>query len=383
MTLATVAGVSAGAIALVGTGAAAANVALLRRITLPSRPKLVRLSIIDDAVEFDRSPVTEMKGTFGVWVNDGRGHLHVGDILEPASGDKVKRRLLGTYGDVGDVELGRWSGHSFPHASSVGVEFEDVEIETPDGRRSQAWLFQGDRRYWAVHVHGFKSSRASALRGVPALSQAGFMSLVPTYYGESSVTERNTEEGATFGEAELGDIEAAVSFAARNGAEKILLVGWSLGAEVALSLAQRSVSRSKIAGLVLIGPALNWRHALDEAMRRSSLPAVVRHGLLRSLESRLWSRLARMSTPAKFEDHDWIGGDRHAELPTLVIHSRGDTDTFWEDSERFASNNPETVELEEFEPVPHLLEWNTQRPRFESHIKSWVDRLMSRSELQA
>jgi len=367
-----------GTAAVTGLGAFLANVALLRRITLPSRPKLVKLSLVGDVVDIERSTATSREGTFGIWVNDGRGHIRVGDVVGGGGDDTVRRQVLSTFGEVQDATTGRWSGHDFPHASSLGLEFEDVVLQPESGPRD-AWLFSGDPQRWAIHIHGFKSSRASALRSVGVFSKAGFTSLVPTYYGESPANERNTTEGATFGEAETADIEAAVAFASQHGAQEIVLVGWSLGAEVSLTLAERSPHRSIITGLVLIGPTLNWRHSLDQGMSSNSIPSWIRRELLWALESTSWSRFARMSMPANFTAHDWTRTDRRPSVPALIIHSRGDTDTSWDDTQRFADNNPETVQLVEFSPAPHLMEWNTQRSAFESLVVTWLDRLRHHS----
>jgi len=367
-----------GTAAVTGLGAFLANVALLRRITLPSRPKLVKLSLLGAVVDIERSSATALEGSFGIWVNDGRGHIRVGNVVGEGVDGTVRRTVISTFGDIQDATTGRWSGHDFPHASALGLEFEDVVLRPESGPRD-AWLFRGDPQRWAIHIHGFKSSRASALRSVGVFSKAGFTSLVPTYYGESPADERNTREGATFGEAETADIEAAVAFASKHGAKEIVLVGWSLGAEASLTLAERSPHRSLISGLVLIGPTLNWRHSLDQGMRNGSIPSWIRRELLWALESPRWSRFARMSMPANFAAHDWTRADRHPSVPALIIHSPGDADTSWDDTQRFAANNPQTVELVEFEPAPHLMEWNTQRSSFESRVATWIDLLSHRS----
>lgn len=361
--------------------AVAANVALIRRVALPSRPKMIPLVINDSTVAIARSPLTSLAGEFGIWVNGGRGHLHVGELVSGEDTDLVYRRILRTFGDITDATAGRWSGHAFPHASSLGLKFHEVVLEAPSGRR-EAWVFPGNEKRWAIHVHGFKSTRASALRGVPVFGAKGFTSLVPAYYGESPIAVRNRSEGATFGVVEAPDIDVALKYAVDRGAKEIVLVGWSLGGEVALTLAERSPYRALISGAVLVGPVLNWRHSLAQGMHNASIPRWAQWCVLSSLESQVWSRFAQMKMPASFAAHDWTASDRRPAVPTLVLHSRGDQDTSWEDSETFAALNPEGVELTEFEPVPHLLEWNTQRRKLEMIISSWTDRLTAPRDLE-
>ncbi|MCZ9337233.1 alpha/beta fold hydrolase, partial [Streptomyces sp. TRM76130] len=62
-----------------------------------------------------------------------------------------------------------------------------------------------------------------------------------------------------FGETEWRDLDAAVRYAVDHGARKVVLLGWSTGATMALHTATRSALRDRIAGLVLDSPVLDWR----------------------------------------------------------------------------------------------------------------------------
>src|SRR5690606_6894129 len=141
--------------------------------------------------------------------------------LRPRAGDRVS-----------------WSGIYYATPADAGLDARDVFIDTPAGP-APAWRVDGDLSTWAIHIHGLGSPRVGTLRGVRVASELGLTSLVVSY--------RNDGEGPTVGSgrsalgaAEVEDIEAAIGYAVRRGAERIVLFGWSMGAAIALQVAHRS-----------------------------------------------------------------------------------------------------------------------------------------------
>lgn len=370
-------GVGAATAAALGMGALAADVALMRRAVLRGRPKVLPVTI-DMAQRTIRLPSTDgtrAPGEYGVWVNDGRGHLQVGAVIHDDY-DSVERRIEDARGDVAEATEGRWTGHAFAHASSLGFAYEDVDVPAGDGDRP-AWLFPaGDGRRWALHLHGIKSSRASALRSVPIAVELGMTSLVPSFYGdvEGDAAPGAEPEGATLGLREARDVDRAIAFAIASGAEELVLFGWSMGGTIALLLAESSQYRDPITQLVLIGPAVQWKASIERGIAAARLPAWIGAPLFRSLESRWLSRLARMAEPTSFARLNWLRGDRSVDVSTLVLHSAGDRDNDLAESRQMERLNPSTVTVHEFPPVPHLMEWNVHRRLFESVVR---DRLSS------
>ncbi len=173
--------------------------------------------------------------------------------------DVVERRILESYGDLAGATEGRWTGHTFANAASTGLSYQDVDVPVEDGTRP-AWVFRAcEGRRWALHLHGIKSSRASALRSVPIAAELGMTSLVPAFYGDVDADAApgagDVAQGSTLGVREARDVEAAIAFAVESGAEEIVVFGWSMGATIALLLAESSRFHDRITQLVLIGPA--------------------------------------------------------------------------------------------------------------------------------
>jgi len=147
----------------------------------------------------------------------------------------------------------------------------DITITTPAGR-CPTWRIDGDPSTWAIHIHGSGSTRAGPLRGVRTATGLGYISLVVSY--------RNTAEGptvgtgrTTLGHTEAADVDEALGYAVRRGAQQIVLFGWSMGAAIALQLANRPRHEGLIAALVLDSPALNWTEIIKANCARSGQPS--------------------------------------------------------------------------------------------------------------
>ncbi|WP_197671750.1 alpha/beta hydrolase family protein [Devriesea agamarum] len=74
---------------------------------------------------------------------------------------------------------------------------------------------------------------AGTLRGVLTATELGYASLILSY--------RNTAEGprvgtgrTTLGHTETTDVDEAIGYAIRRGAQRIVLFGWSMGAAIDL-----------------------------------------------------------------------------------------------------------------------------------------------------
>ncbi|PPF30876.1 hypothetical protein C5C18_00805 [Rathayibacter tritici] len=348
----------------------AVDIALMRRIVLEGRRTTIDFTYDPDRSELvlHRTPLVERPGRYGIWVRGG-GHFSVGEIVftDPSNATVTRKVLLATDAPAGGRLSGRWTGHAFANAWTTGYEFTEVLIET-EGAPRPAWVFPGESdNRWVIHIHGIKSSRASALRGVRVAQRLGYTSLVPSFYGDG---ESGGREGSTLGLREAADVARAVRFAVESGAQSVTLFGWSMGGTIALMLADEPEFRGRITNLVLVGPALNWRAALERGMTAARVPGFLIGLVCWSLESRLLSRFAHMERPVSFEQLDRT--HRSLRVPTLVLHSRGDADSSWRESEELAVRNRSLVELVEFPPAPHLLEWNTQPEFFEEQVEKFL-----------
>ena len=142
---------------------------------------------------------------------------------------------------------------------------------------------------------------------------------------------RNDGEGltvgsgqSTLGAAEVEDVEAAIGYAVRRGAERIVLFGWSMGAAIALQIAHRSDYAHLVAGLVLDSPVLDWVEVIKANCKRAGIPRSA--GLLAVpwLSVGPLARLAGLPARVPVREFDWVTLAEDLSVPTLILHGSRD-----------------------------------------------------------
>lgn len=262
-----------------------------------------------------------------------------------------------------------WSGIYYATPGDAGLNARDITITTPAGR-CPAWRIHGDPSTWAVHVHGLGSTSAGTLRGAQVATELGYTSLVVTY--------RNTTEGplvgtgrSTLGHTETADVDEAIGYAVRRGAERIVLFGWSMGATIALQLAARPRHDGLITALVLDSPVLDWTETIKANCARSGLPAAA--GLLAVpwLTGGPLARMVGLPASIALRQFDWITRAAELTTPTLILHGTQDSSAPIRLSQALRDRRPDLVTLETFD-ADHTLSWNSDPERWRSAVTAWL-----------
>lgn len=261
------------------------------------------------------------------------------------------------------------SGIYFATPTDAGLDASDIVISTAVGH-APAWRINGDMSTWAIHIHGLGSPRAGTLRGVQVATELGFTSLVVSY--------RNDGEGptvgtgcSTLGAAETEDVEAAIGYAVRRGAERIVLFGWSMGAAIALRIANRSDFAPLVAGLVLDSPVLNWVEVIKANCQRAGFPRSA--GLLVTpwLTVGKLSRLLGLPARIALREFVWVTRAEELAVPTLILHGSRDDSVPIRVSSALAKRRPDLVQLECFD-AGHTLTWNSDTERWRATVSAWL-----------
>lgn len=347
---------------------------LARRVVLPRTAPTVRVhSMSEHRVTLAADAKTTHEGEFGLWLDATGAHARIGRVLSLADGT-VEREVVKLSGDVGGVTEGRWSGHVFAGPADIDPGYRDVAIPV-DGGTAPAWLFgpaAPGNGVWSIHIHGIRTTRVTALRTVPAALAAGHTALVPSFRGDGDGPP--TKRGiSTLGQTEWRDVEAALAYAVDHGATSIVLFGWSMGATIALLLAERSAYRHLITRLLLVAPATDWRGLIRNGVARAKLPAIAARFTENALRSRAVSRLVGLPEPVDLDALDW-GFRQRVHIPCLVIHSAGDTEVPFDLTRRFQYANPRNVDIVEFPLAAHAWEYNRDAARFDRVVTEWLSR---------
>ncbi|CCI52297.1 alpha/beta hydrolase [Nostocoides jenkinsii] len=364
------AGVAAAAAARVGW-------AIARRLTAPVGPRTFDLAVreiehADDGnlIVLDRTEQTSAHGIYNLWFEHG-GWTQLSTEIVDRGPAHVGRRITGTAPGFAPKtgNCASWSGIYYVNSADAGLEARDITITTPAGQ-CPAWRINGDPSTWAIHIHGLGSTRAGTLRGVRAATELGYTSLVVSY--------RNTTEGprvgtgrSTLGHTETADVDEAIGYAVRRGAQQIVLFGWSMGATIALQLADHPRHHGLVAALVLDSPVLNWTEVIKTNCVRSGLPAAAGHLAIPWLTLAPLARAVGLPGRIPLRYSNWTARTADLATPTLILHGTRDDSVPIRLSQALRDARPGFVELETFD-ADHTLCWNTDPDRWHETVISWL-----------
>ncbi len=327
------------ATAAIGTGAALIATAL-QIVGGASRPNVRVVRSGDATITFPASERTRIGGTFGLSSTHGELKGRIGAVQNDG-----RRELTRAWYPLGSSifapgEAARWTGtlHRGPEDLQHAASW--ISVETAG---LTWWIIEPAKPASAtvtVHLHGLGASPAGVLRSADAALAAGMRALVPDL--RSSRSTLGADEGSRVA---LGIERLAVE-------ESLVLVGWSMGAELVRHV-YAGAAKSRVTAAMLISPVLDWAETITHAGRRSQVPGWWMRLALNALRVPALARSLGMATAAAP-----LGAVRSGDLPsrTLAVHSPADELTPFSVTATAAQRG--LLEIHQSEPAPHTLEWN-------------------------
>lgn len=361
--------VGAGAVAI-AAGRYAADAALRHEPgrPLPGEPSLSVHSSGSGRIVLTRSLSSLQPGTYGL-VAPGV-HAVIGPVLPDAGHgpDTVVRRLLAlTHGDLvpGTRVALTPQVHLGNPRTALGLEHADVDVPGELGALP-AWFVPAARDTWVITVHGLGSTREHPMVVMPFLHGRRMPVLDLAYRGDLGAPASPDGLGH-LGESEWRDVDAAIRYALRYGARRVVLHGWSTGAAMALHAIERSALADRICGLVLDSPVLDWHATLRALVAARRTPAALVPFAVRAAEGRAGLRADRRAP----------GPDPGAlRVPVLIFHGPDDTLAPWEPSRRLAAARPDLVTLRTVREAEHGAMWNADPAGYEEALRRFLTPLM-------
>jgi alpha-beta hydrolase superfamily lysophospholipase len=310
---------------------------------------------------------SEQPGVYGLdWQT---GHAIVGPVLSEADGT-VTRRLSDVRGYlVPGIHVGLDSHvYSGDPGQALGLPFRTVGVPDPLGPMP-AWLVPAapggplaTRKTWAIVVHGHNDNRQNDLRIAPALRQAGLTSLLISYRNDLGAPE-SPDGMYHLGETEWIDLQAAVRYALAHGAQRVVLVGYSMGGALVAQFMERSRLATDVAALVLDAPVLDWRSLIEFNAEQIGLPGFLGVPVEWTIDARAnpdWDSLDALEHPEDFH------------LPILLFHSTEDELVPISTSDDFASELPRWVTYYRVPTVGHTESWNLNPRLYDSRLQGFL-----------
>jgi uncharacterized protein len=310
---------------------------------------------------------SEQPGVYGLdWQT---GHAIVGPVLSEGDGT-VTRRLGEVRGYlVPGTHVGLDSHvYSGDPRQALGLPFRSVGVPDPLGPMP-AWLIPAapkspaaERRTWAIVVHGHNDNRQNDLRIAPTLRRTGLTSLLISYRNDLGAPE--SPDGLYhLGETEWIDLQAAVRYALAHGAQRVVLVGYSMGGELITQFMQRSRLSRDVSALILDAPVLDWRSLIEFNSEQLGLPGFLGMPVEWMIDARAhpdWDSLDALEHPEDFH------------LPILLFHSTEDDLVPISTSDDFAAELPRWVTYYRVPVVGHTESWNLNPRLYDRRLRRFL-----------
>ncbi|MEO3752840.1 alpha/beta fold hydrolase [Streptomyces sp. B6B3] len=356
-------------------------------------PRLTVHGVAAGRVTLTRSLDSQLPGTFAV--ASGTRHAVVGPVLDVASDpDTVVRRLERV--NRGELLAGATVAltpqlHRGDPRTALGIPHADVEIPG-DGGSLPAWFVPGERDTWVIALHGLGATREHPLNLVPFLHRRAFPVLLPGYRGDPGAP-RPRSGVSMLGAAEWPDADAALRYAVRNGARRLVLYGWSTGGTMALYAAAHSPLRGRISGIVLDSPVLDPAATVRALAAHRGVPGPLVPLAVSAARARIGldggppahvdaDPTAGPRATAARSDHALDGppdhptGPRGRPLPVLLVHGPDDTIAPYAASHALAARHAESVVLHTVPRAQHAAMWNADPRAYEEALGRFLTPLM-------
>lgn len=374
--IATIAGVLGGA-AAAGLGAMAFAYAwqVVRRASHPDRPSRV-IAFSGDTITIQRYLEAARPGRFGLWIDDDRGFLRVGDVIAQTRTTVTRRVDALEFGRPAPGMWCRLTGSYWRKPEAAGLPAEHVLVPTDLGPMPAWFIPPEESTPWrdvVILVHGWRSNRLEPLRAVPAVRGAGWSSLVVTYrndVGAPDAPDGKYHLGAT----EWRDVEAAMRLAIDRGAQRIVLAGWSMGGGTVLQTLLRSELAPRVERIILDSPALDWHAVLAAYVRFARFPRPIGPLAELILTGDATSKLVGLDAPIPLDELAVRNFATRITQPILLIQGDDDPTTPVEIARRFAEERPDIIEYAEFPGAGHVRAWNADPQRYDALVLEWLTR---------
>ncbi|MFC4334313.1 prolyl oligopeptidase family serine peptidase [Salininema proteolyticum] len=329
----------------------------------PAEYSLTVTGVEDGRVTLPADEDTLRPGTWGLEWDGGRAVMGPVRAIE---GTTVTREVLAVLeGDLAEglaVSVDRYTYGDDPE-QAFGIDYEDVTVSGPLGDYP-GWYVPGEGDTWVIAVHGRNASPRETLRALPAIVEAGFPYLAVTYRndeGAPAAPDGNHHLGAS----EWEDVAAAVDYARGEGAEDVVLYGWSMGGSL-VAEAYRNMDSSPVRAMIVDSPVMDWDSTLDMQADDRDVPGVVTWSAKRIVEWR-----SNLSIDG-LDQRSWAG---ELDVPMLgFVDTADETVDHTATLEFFDAAPPDLVEVVETS-AGHTASWNADSEAYERAVVEFLGRL--------
>ena len=324
------------------------------------------LEVTDRTVTLEPTDEARQEGTWGL--DAPEAYAQAGEILE-SNKDGVRRKLTLLSGKLLPGDLVDIDGYAYPQDPAEAFDFEVSEIDIPGPLGEQpAWYAPGNPSRWAVMVHGRAARRNECFRLLEILkSDHNFSALCVTYRNDPDAP---ADPGNMYrqGEQEWRDVEPAVQHALDEGAEDVLLIGFSMGGQITANLLRNSELADEVDGVIWDAPLLDWGPVIAAGAEDRGVPQwLVPIGM----------QASELRAGVDYADLNQVAHADEFSTPTLLMHGTADSTVPVSVAARFAKARGEGLRYVRFADASHVGSWNADRRRYEKVVDEFVTEIVA------
>jgi pimeloyl-ACP methyl ester carboxylesterase len=255
--------------------------------------------------------------------------------------------------------------------TALGIPFTEIDYPL-EGGRAGAWYVEGTTSTWAIFVHGKGAPRTEALRLLPLAVDRGYHAMVIDYRNDPGAPP-DPDGVYRYGATEWQDVAAAVRYSRSNGAQGLVMIGYSMGGANVVSFLLESPLQAQTSAAILDSPVLDFGATVGHAADQTTLPltSIAVPGSLTAVAK--W--IAGWRFDVDWTSTDYVSRSRNLQTPILVFQGTGDTTVPLGPAEQLARDRPDIVTLVAPKDVGHVLSWNADQDAYESAINAFLDEL--------
>jgi pimeloyl-ACP methyl ester carboxylesterase len=303
----------------------------------------------------------------GIWgLRWNGGYAQVGKI-QHIDTQKVVRKFVPLTGNLKRGDMVRLDAFAFPDdpQQAFGLPTQKLVFSSPLGV-FHGWFIAAHRNTWVIFVHGKRDhpprKPLHAYPIIPVVAKIGLPSMIITYRNDLGAPA-SPDGYHWYGLTEWKDLEGAARYAVEHGAEKLILVGYSMGGAVVMNFLYRSPLAEKVRCAILDSPMLNLSATIDFGGRLIGLPDFL-------------ISLGKLTAGIRF-NIDWKALDylrrtNELRVPNLLFHGDADTTVPVETSEALAKARPDIVSYHRVPGATHIRSWNMNPAAYETAVHNFL-----------
>jgi len=173
-----------------------------------------------------------------------------------------------------------------------------------------------------------------------------------------------------FGSTEWRDLQGAVRYATDHGADKVVLVGYSMGGAIIAAFLEHSSLADAVAAVVLNAPMLDLGATISHQAADRSLPLI---GI--ALPPPLtWTakQIAGVRFDLDWDELNYLDQSDWLTVPTLIFHGDDDATVPLSVSQDLLDTHEELVDLVVVSGAAHVTSWNSAPSTYDRTLRNFL-----------